>query len=328
MKASVNDPVNIGNPHEMSLLDLAKRIIRLTGSRSEIVFRPLPVDDPKVRQPDISRARTQLALGADGRHRRGPAPHDRLVPEEDPPVRVLVTGGAGFIGSHVVDRLIGDGHDGDRGRQPEHRPASPNVNRAASFRSVISAARGSTRWSPRPGPRPWSTWRPRPRWPARSSTRVFDASVNVVGTLVLLEASRRAGVRRVVYTSTGGAAYGDTDVLPTPEDHPMRATSPYGVSKVAAERYLECWAGLTGGRRCRCAWPTSTAPARTRWARPASSPSSASACCGGALRGERRRRTDAGLRLRRGRGRRGRPGAVPARRHGSGRTSAPASRRR
>jgi dTDP-glucose 4,6-dehydratase len=61
MKAPVHEPVNLGNPHEMSLLDLAKRILRLTGSRSEIVFRPLPVDDPKVRQPDIGRARTQLA---------------------------------------------------------------------------------------------------------------------------------------------------------------------------------------------------------------------------------------------------------------------------
>ena len=60
MQAAVNEPVNIGNPQEMTLLELAKRIIRLTGSRSEIVFRPLPVDDPKVRQPDISRARSVL----------------------------------------------------------------------------------------------------------------------------------------------------------------------------------------------------------------------------------------------------------------------------
>ena len=60
MQGPVNDPVNIGNPHEMTLLDLAKRIIKLTGSRSEIVFRPLPVDDPKVRQPDIGRARALL----------------------------------------------------------------------------------------------------------------------------------------------------------------------------------------------------------------------------------------------------------------------------
>ena len=54
------EPVNIGNPQEMTLLELAKRIIRLAGSRSEIVFRPLPEDDPKVRQPDITRARTLL----------------------------------------------------------------------------------------------------------------------------------------------------------------------------------------------------------------------------------------------------------------------------
>jgi dTDP-glucose 4,6-dehydratase len=52
--------VNIGNPQEMTLLELAKRIIRLAGSRSEIVFRPLPEDDPKVRQPDIGRARALL----------------------------------------------------------------------------------------------------------------------------------------------------------------------------------------------------------------------------------------------------------------------------
>ena len=60
MHAPVNDPVNIGNPHEMTLLELAKHIVRLSGSRSEIVFRPLPVDDPRVRQPDITRARTLL----------------------------------------------------------------------------------------------------------------------------------------------------------------------------------------------------------------------------------------------------------------------------
>jgi dTDP-glucose 4,6-dehydratase len=60
MQSPVNEPVNIGNPAEMTLLDLAKRIIRLAHSQSDIVFRPLPVDDPKVRQPDIARARTEL----------------------------------------------------------------------------------------------------------------------------------------------------------------------------------------------------------------------------------------------------------------------------
>jgi len=60
MNSSVNDPVNIGNPNEMTLVDLAKLIILLSGSRSDLRFIPLPVDDPKVRQPDITRARTQL----------------------------------------------------------------------------------------------------------------------------------------------------------------------------------------------------------------------------------------------------------------------------
>jgi dTDP-glucose 4,6-dehydratase len=60
MTSSVNDPVNIGNPREMSLDELARAIVRMTGSTSQIVYRPLPVDDPKVRQPDITRARTLL----------------------------------------------------------------------------------------------------------------------------------------------------------------------------------------------------------------------------------------------------------------------------
>ena len=60
MHAPVNDPVNLGNPREMTLLDLAKLVLKASGSRSEIVFRPLPTDDPKVRQPDIARARRLL----------------------------------------------------------------------------------------------------------------------------------------------------------------------------------------------------------------------------------------------------------------------------
>jgi dTDP-glucose 4,6-dehydratase len=60
MQAEVNEPVNIGNPREMTLLELARQIIRMSGSRSEVVFRPLPTDDPKVRQPDITKARRLL----------------------------------------------------------------------------------------------------------------------------------------------------------------------------------------------------------------------------------------------------------------------------
>jgi dTDP-glucose 4,6-dehydratase len=69
MESDVNDPVNIGNPHEMTIEEIALAIIRLTGSGSKLVYRPLPEDDPKVRQPDITRARTPVEVGTEGRPR-------------------------------------------------------------------------------------------------------------------------------------------------------------------------------------------------------------------------------------------------------------------
>jgi dTDP-glucose 4,6-dehydratase len=60
MDAQTNEPVNIGNPHELTIEEIARTIVRLCGSTSTIVYRPLPVDDPKQRQPDITRARTLL----------------------------------------------------------------------------------------------------------------------------------------------------------------------------------------------------------------------------------------------------------------------------
>ena len=162
-------------------------------------------------------------------------------------MRTLVTGGAGFIGSHVVDRLLADGHAVDvvdnlsTGRRAQANPAArlhvcdirsarlDDVFAAARPEAVVHLAAQASVARSVADPR-------------------FDASVNVLGTLALLEAARRAAVGRVVFVSTGGAAYGDTDVLPTPEEHPARPASPYGVAKIAAELYLECWAGLTGGR--------------------------------------------------------------------------------
>jgi dTDP-glucose 4,6-dehydratase len=60
MESNVNDPVNIGNPHEMTIEQIAREIVKLTGAKSQLVYRPLPEDDPKVRKPDITRARTLL----------------------------------------------------------------------------------------------------------------------------------------------------------------------------------------------------------------------------------------------------------------------------
>jgi UDP-glucose 4-epimerase len=160
-------------------------------------------------------------------------------------VIVLVTGGAGFVGSHVVDRLVADGHrvhvvDNLSTGRPEfvHAKAVGHTCdiRSARLDEIVAAARPEA-----------VVHVAAQAAVARSTTDpLTDASVNVLGTIALLAACRRHGVRRVVYISTGGAAYGDTDVLPTPEDHPARPTSPYGVSKVAAESYLACWQGITG----------------------------------------------------------------------------------
>ena len=160
-------------------------------------------------------------------------------------MRVLVTGGAGFIGSHVVDRLLADGHQVgvvdnlSTGRREVVAAAAPlHVCdlRSAGLEAVFAGAR------------PEAVVHVAAQASVSRSVvdPLLDASVNVLGTVALLAACRRWGVSRVIYTSTGGAAYGDTSVLPTPEEHPMNATSPYGVTKVAAERYLDCWSALAG----------------------------------------------------------------------------------
>ncbi|HEX6203766.1 MAG TPA: NAD-dependent epimerase/dehydratase family protein [Thermoanaerobaculia bacterium] len=152
---------------------------------------------------------------------------------------VLVTGGAGFIGSHLVDGFLAAGHrvvvldDLSSGRR-DNLPAGGDVElhvldvrtpEAAALVEVTAAdllvhqaAQMDVRRS--------------------VADPVFDAQVNVVGTLNLLEAARRAGTRRVLFASTGGAIYGEQEVHPAPEGHPERPLSPYGVAKLAAERYL------------------------------------------------------------------------------------------
>jgi UDP-glucose 4-epimerase len=160
-------------------------------------------------------------------------------------VNVLVTGGAGFIGSHVVDRLLARKH-------AVHVVDNLSTGRPA----LVDPAARLHRIDIRDGrlDRVFAEARPdvvvhlAAQMDVRRSVRdpVFDASVNVVGTLCLLEHCRRAGVKRVVFASSGGAVYGDGVPVPTAEGAPRCPASPYGVSKLAGEHYIAAWAGLTG----------------------------------------------------------------------------------
>ena len=152
-------------------------------------------------------------------------------------MRVLVTGGAGFIGSHVADRLLERGHevavvDDLSSGKHENVP-----NRARFYEMDIRAGCAAVFEDFRPD----ALCHLAAQMDVRRSVREpdFDAGVNVIGTVRLLENCVRKGVGKVVFASTGGAVYGEQETFPAPEDHRQYPVSPYGVSKLACERYLQ-----------------------------------------------------------------------------------------
>ena len=160
-------------------------------------------------------------------------------------MKVLVTGGAGFIGSHIVDRLLAAGHavvvvdDLSTGRKEFIHPAA---------KLYVADIRGAQLGEVFEAERPEGVIHLAAQAEVRRSVEdpALDAAINVGGMLNLLLCCQRAKVPRIVYASTGGAVYGDTTTLPTPEDHPTRPASPYGISKLVAEHYLMCWRTLYG----------------------------------------------------------------------------------
>ncbi|HEV2821445.1 MAG TPA: NAD-dependent epimerase/dehydratase family protein [Solirubrobacteraceae bacterium] len=163
---------------------------------------------------------------------------------------MLVTGGAGFIGSHVVDALQERGHDVtvlddlSTGRRENLAGA---LERGAVLREV-DLRDGAAVLELVGSADPQAVFHLAAQIDVRRSIADpgFDARVNVEGTVNVLEAARVAGVPRVVNTSSGGAIYGDADVLPTPEATFPAPMAPYGQSKFAAEGYCDLYARLHG----------------------------------------------------------------------------------
>jgi len=153
-------------------------------------------------------------------------------------MNILVTGGAGFIGSHIVDAYIRLGHkvtivdDLSTGKKKNVNPEArletadvrdPNLSTlfAESHFDVVNhlAAQLDVRKS--------------------VQDPFFDASVNILGALRLLECCRTYGVRKFVFSSSGGTIYGECGARPAKEEDPSRPESPYGISKATSERYIQ-----------------------------------------------------------------------------------------
>ena len=165
-------------------------------------------------------------------------------------MKALVTGGAGFIGSNLVDGLLDAGHavavldDLSTGREgnldaARSRGARVHVGSIADPDAVAAVMEAE---------RPEAVFHLAAQIDVRRSVAdpAFDVRVNVEGTAVMLEAARRAGVRRFVFSSTGGAIYGEADTIPTPEDAPIRPLAAYGQDKFAAEGLCHLYRRLHG----------------------------------------------------------------------------------
>jgi UDP-glucose 4-epimerase len=160
-------------------------------------------------------------------------------------MKILVTGGAGFIGSHLVERLIQEGHEVavvDNLSSGKRR----DLNREARFYKIdIQSSRLEQVFRKE---RPSMVMHHAAQISVRRSVEdpAFDAQVNILGTLNLLQQAVHHGTRKIIFASSGGAIYGEQEVFPAPETHPTRPLSPYGIGKLTGEYYLAYFQHLSG----------------------------------------------------------------------------------
>ena len=164
-------------------------------------------------------------------------------------MKILVTGGAGFIGSNVVDALVKDGHEVtvldnlSTGKEE-------NINPEVKFYNIDLLDIESLEFVFREF-KPDVVNHHAAQIDVRKSVEdpAFDAETNIIGSINLFELSINAGVRRIIFSSTGGALYGEPEKLPASEDTPIEPLSPYGVSKYCVENYLNYFKRLYGIER-------------------------------------------------------------------------------
>lgn len=160
-------------------------------------------------------------------------------------MNILLTGGAGFIGSHVVDVYLEQGHqvsvldDLSHGRRENLPPGVPLYVMDMSRPEVEDVFAQV---------RPDVLNHHAAQIDVRKSVAdpVEDARTNILGSLNLFQLGLRFGVQKIIFASTGGAIYGEQDLFPADEDHPTRPVSPYGVAKLSVEKYLHFYSAVHG----------------------------------------------------------------------------------
>ncbi len=160
-------------------------------------------------------------------------------------MKVLVTGGAGFIGSHIVDRFVQEGHevvvadDLSTGKKK-------NINRAARFYKADILSPKIKKILQKEKPDVISHHAAQMDVRRSVADPLFDAQVNILGFLNVLENAVRCGTKKLIFASSGGAVYGEQQIFPAPETHPTHPVSPYGISKLSGEHYLHYYERAAG----------------------------------------------------------------------------------